>query len=100
MTEIHPTVGLDDIVHQRTRLGALALLKTGVSLEFGAIRDALAVTDGNLNRHLKVLSDAGYIESRRVTGNGRPRTWLTITDAGVAALNAEIAALQALIAGP
>lgn len=98
MTDAHPAVGLDDTVHQRSRLGILALLRTGVSMEFGALRDTLHLTDGNLNRHLKVLEDAGLIVSTRNTGQGRPRTWLTITDAGRAALDAEIAALRALIA--
>ncbi|NNH70548.1 helix-turn-helix domain-containing protein [Nocardia uniformis] len=97
MIEPHPSVGLDDIVHQRTRLGILALLRSGVTMEFGALRDTLQLTDGNLNRHLKVLDDAGLITSTRKTGHGRPRTWLTLTAAGRTALDAELAALRAII---
>ena len=98
MTDTHPTVRLDDTVHQRTRLGILALLRTGVAMEFGIVRDTLHLTDGNLNRHLKVLEDAGYLDSQRVTGKGRPKTWLSITEAGGDALDAELAALRAIIA--
>lgn len=98
MTETHPTVGLDDTVHQRTRLGILALLRTGVAMEFAIVRDTLHLTDGNLNRHSKVLEDAGFLDSRRVSGNGRPKTWLTITSAGRDALDTELAALRAIIA--
>ncbi|SDE92640.1 Winged helix DNA-binding domain-containing protein [Blastococcus fimeti] len=98
MSDVHPTVGLDDTVHQRSRLGILALLRSGVAVEFGAIRDELRLTDGNLNRHLKVLEDARLVASSRQTGRGRPKTWVTITAAGVDALEAELSALRALIA--
>jgi DNA-binding MarR family transcriptional regulator len=99
MSEIHPSVGLDDVVHQRTRLGILALLKTGVSLEFSALRDTLHLTDGNLNRHLKVLEEARLVASERRTGGGRARTRVTITTRGRRALEEELSALRAIIAG-
>lgn len=67
-------------------------------MEFSAVRASLHLTDGNLNRHLKVLEDAALIASRRETGRGRPRTWLSITPSGIEALDAEIAALRAIIA--
>jgi len=95
--DAHPTLGLDDVVHQRTRLGILSLLRDGSTMQFGVLRETLRLTDGNLNRHLKVLVDAGLLESTRTEGKGRARTWLTITEAGRAALDAEIAALRALI---
>ena len=98
MTDTHPTVGLDDTVHQRSRLGILALLRSGVAMEFGSIRNELRLTDGNLNRHLKVLEDAELVSSSRETGRGRPRTWVTITATGRVALDEELAALRALIA--
>lgn len=98
MSEIHPAAALDDTVHQRSRLGILALLRTGIEMEFSAVRAALHLTDGNLNRHLKVLEEADLIASRRETGRGRPRTWLSITPSGAKALDAELAALRAIIA--
>ncbi|WP_282785622.1 MULTISPECIES: transcriptional regulator [unclassified Nocardia] len=97
MSDPHPSLDLDDVVHQRTRLGILALLRSGVSMEFGVLRDNLRLTDGNLNRHLKVLEQAGLITGNRVTGRGRPKTWLAITAAGRDALDAELATLRALI---
>lgn len=97
MTGPHPTVGLDDVVHQRIRLGILALLRSGVAMEFTAIRDTLHLTDGNLNRHLHVLDAAGLVARRRDTGRGRPRSWATITPAGEGAYDAELAALRALL---
>ncbi|MCP2318065.1 Winged helix DNA-binding domain-containing protein [Nocardia amikacinitolerans] len=98
MSEPHPVLGLDDTVHQRIRLGILALLRSGVAMEFGVLREQLRLTDGNLNRHLKVLEDAALISARRSTGGGRPKTWVTITESGRSAFDAELAALRALIA--
>lgn len=67
-------------------------------MEFGILRDTLHLTDGNLNRHLKVLEEAGLITTTRKTGKGRPKAWIAITAAGRGALAAELAALRALIA--
>ena len=47
---------LDDVVHQRTRLGVMALLHQTGEADFGTIRGLLELTAGNLSRHLRVLS--------------------------------------------
>ena len=73
--------------------------RSGVDLEFSAIRGELHLTDGNLNRHLHVLETAGLVATRRETGRGRPRSWVTITPAGAEALDAELSALRALLSG-
>lgn len=91
-----PTLRLDDIVHQRNRLGIMTLLHLRPVLDFSALRDCLHLTDGNLNRHLKVLHDAGFVRAER-RGTGRQKTWVSITDAGRAALETELSALRALI---
>lgn len=53
-----------------------------MAVEYGALRAELRLTDGNLNRHLKVLEDAELVPSSWQTGRGRPKTWITITDIG------------------
>ncbi|NLG54938.1 MAG: ArsR family transcriptional regulator [Rhodococcus sp.] len=93
----HPALGLNDVVHQRSRLGILTLLRSGEPLEFCGLRDRLNLTDGNLNRHLKVLIEAGLATSERM-GPGRLRTWITITAKGGEALDTELTALRAIIA--
>lgn len=95
----HPVHDLDDVVHQRTRLAMLSLLRSGAAIEFTLLRDRLRLTDGNCNRHLAVLTDAGLIEVARRSGTGRARTWCTITSAGQAAFDREVAALRRLLDG-
>jgi DNA-binding MarR family transcriptional regulator len=94
----HPSRRLDDAVHQRTRLGILAVLCQGGRTDFSYLRDILDLTDGNLSRNLSKLEDAGYVRLDKVIEGRRPRTWVSATRAGRAALSAEIAALQEIIA--
>ena len=49
----------------RARLGVLAVLREADRAEFGYLRDALALTDGNLSRHLRTLEEAGTSRSTR-----------------------------------
>jgi DNA-binding MarR family transcriptional regulator len=94
----HPSRRLDDAVHQRTRLGILAVLCEGGRSDFSYLRDTLELTDGNLSRNISRLEQAGYVSVDKVLEGRRPRTWLTVTPAGRAALAAEIAALRDIIA--
>jgi DNA-binding MarR family transcriptional regulator len=93
----HPALRLDDTVHQRVRLGILAVLREARRADFGYLRDALELTDGNLSRHIAVLEQAGLVEVEKGFEGKRPRTWVQATKAGRAALDTELAALRELI---
>ena len=92
----HPTEGLDETVHQRVRLGILAVLAEADKVDFTYLRDRLHVTDGNLNRHLQVLSDAGFIQIEKRT-SGRRKTWILATRRGRQAFTDHLAQLQQII---
>lgn len=94
----HPTNGLNDVVHQRHRLGILTIAAESKRVEFGYLKDALELTGGNLSRHLTVLVDAGLLNMEKGYDGKRPKTWVSITRAGRQALAEEIAALRALVA--
>lgn len=93
----HPTSDLDDTVHQRARLGILTILDESDRADFAYLKRVLGLTDGNLGRHLEVLSGQDLVALEKVFEGRRPRTWVSITPAGRAALAAEIAALRALV---
>jgi DNA-binding MarR family transcriptional regulator len=93
----HPALQLDDTVHQRVRLGILAVLSEARRADFGYLRDALELTDGNLSRHLAVLEQAGLVKVEKRFEGKRPRTWVQSTRAGRAALKAELKALRELM---
>ncbi len=94
----HPTNGLNDVVHQKHRLGILTIAAESKRVEFGYLKDALELTGGNLSRHLTVLVDAGMLAMEKGYDGRRPKTWVSITRAGRQALADEIAALRALVA--
>jgi DNA-binding MarR family transcriptional regulator len=94
----HPAVGLDDVIHQRVRLGVLVMLAEIRECAFSTLRDQLRLTDGNLNRHVQVLVDAGHVTVHKGYEGNRPRTWLRLTRNGRRALRAELHALEQLAA--
>jgi DNA-binding MarR family transcriptional regulator len=94
----HPTRRLDDDVHQRVRLGVLALLSGVTRADFTQLKVALGTTDGNLGQHLRTLEDAGLITATKDTSEQRGRTWIRITRKGRAALDREIQALKEIVA--
>lgn len=94
---VHQLQGIDDVVHQRVRLGILAVLTEMKRADFGFMRDTLEVTDGNLSRHIQVLEKAGYVAVDKVFDGRRPRTWLRATQEGTAAFAREISSLRALL---
>jgi DNA-binding MarR family transcriptional regulator len=93
----HPSLKLDDTVHQRVRLGILAVLSEAKRADFSYLRDALDLSDGNLSRHLQVLEEAGLVKIEKGFEGRRPRTWVFATAGGRKALDAELRAMRELI---
>ncbi|MCX4685289.1 transcriptional regulator [Kitasatospora purpeofusca] len=93
----HPVNGLDDVVHQRVRLGILTVAHEARRVEFGFLRTALGLTAGNLSQHLAVLEKAGLVAVEKGYEGRRARTWLSLTPAGDRALRDEVTQLKRLI---
>jgi DNA-binding MarR family transcriptional regulator len=93
----HPANGLDDVVHQRVRLGILTIAHEARHVEFGFLRESLELTAGNLSQHLSVLEKAGLVAIEKGYAGKRARTWITLTPAGTSALREEINQLKLLI---
>ena len=61
--------GLDRVIHERARLSILTSLITNPKgLAFGDLKELCSLTDGNLNRHLRVLEQGKMVEI--VKGHG------------------------------
>lgn len=95
--DAHPAQRLDDVVHQRVRLGILTVLSSEPRVAFTVLRDLLGQPDSGLSRHLRVLEDARLVATDKVIEDRKPRTWISITEAGRAALHAELAALRSMM---
>jgi len=94
---MHPTARLDDLVHQRVRLGILTILAEADVADFTWLRDELDLTDGNLSRHLAVLEEAGHVRISKEHADRRPVTRIHSTRTGRRALLEHLSALQELI---
>jgi DNA-binding MarR family transcriptional regulator len=93
----HPIHDLDDVVHQRVRLGILATLIGGDRADFSTLCRGLDVTKGNLGQHLRMLEEAGYVAIDKAFENRRPRTQVSVTQHGRAAFAREGRALRRLL---
>lgn len=89
---------LDEIVHQRSRLGILAIAYEVESVDFGYLQRNLQPTPGNLNGHLTALESAGLIRVIKSFQGRRPLTSISVTSSGRKAFRAEIARLKEIIA--
>lgn len=91
---------LDPHLTAPKRLAAMGILSAAKKVEFGYLRDQLQLSDSDLSKQLKVLTDAGYATSVR-TGKGKTRTsWFSITKEGTKSLRAHATALQSLLQPP
>jgi DNA-binding MarR family transcriptional regulator len=94
----HPRLLLDEYLSLPVRLSIAAALARVEDAEFGTVRDAIEVSDPVLSKQVTILEAVGYVDVRKGYVGKRPRTWLTLTETGRAALQRHLQALHALIA--
>ena len=75
--------GLDRVLHEKARLGILTSLMTRPDgIVFGELKELCSLTDGNLSRHLDVLSEAGLVRVWKGYEGRRPQTLIHISPQG------------------
>lgn len=77
-----PFQQLDRVIHEKGRLPIVSLLAASPELSFTELRDALAMTDGNLSVHIKTLQEAGFVSVTKSYRNQRPLTTCALTPEG------------------
>ncbi len=90
---------LDEHVVAPARLRLMTTLTAVSDAEFATLREALAVSDSVLSKHLSALEEVGYVRRQKGVHRGRRTTWISLTPAGRKALSAHVTALRALIDG-
>ena len=90
--------GLDRVIHERARLGVLtSLVANPKGLAFGDLRRMCQLTDGNLSRHLQVLTEAGFVDVTKSFEQNRPQTFCRITIEGRARYLDYLAVLEQVV---
>ena len=91
--------GLDRIMHEKARLSILAsLAANSQGVLFNDLKRLCSLTDGNLSRHLDVLSDAGLVEIWKGNTGSRPQTMYRLTSLGRQRFTKYIAVLEGIVA--
>lgn len=98
-----PEPAFSEVIHAPLRLRLCGLLRHVDELDFAIIRDALQIDDAKLSKHLKILTDAGFVALRKerspVRNDARRLTWVKLTPTGSSALEAHLAALTSIADG-
>jgi DNA-binding HxlR family transcriptional regulator len=89
--------GLDQLIHERMRLGIVSALAVNDKLSFNELKELLATSDGNLSVHARKLEDGGYIACNKYFEGRTPRTDFRLTAAGKRALEKYLDEMEGLI---
>lgn len=80
----HHYAALKQVFHEPSRMALMTLLcasdRRGVP--FAELKEQSGLTDGNLNRHLKALADAGAVERVKDNDSARSRTLVYASHTG------------------
>lgn len=93
----------NEVIHAPVRLRICGILRHGAELEFSVLRDTLGLTDTNLSKNLRALTEAGFVSVRKVSSparaDARRLTWVTLTPDGRRAVEGHLAALARIAEG-
>jgi DNA-binding MarR family transcriptional regulator len=88
---------LDNLIHERVRLGIVSALASNESLTFNELKETLKTTDGNVSVHARKLEEAGYVACSKSFQGRMPKTEYRLTAAGRQALERYLDHMEALI---
>ena len=92
-----PFDNLDKILEHRVRLQIISVLVANESYDFIALKELLAITDGNLATHLKALEKEKYISVLKSFVNRKPNTRYKVMERGRTAFKKHLEAMAELV---
>jgi DNA-binding HxlR family transcriptional regulator len=90
-------VELNQLIHERVRLGIVSALAVNDALTFNDLKQLLSTSDGNLSVHARKLEEAGYVTCSKSFAGRVPRTEYRITPDGRRALERYLDHMESLI---
>ena len=88
---------LDQIIHERRRLGIVSALAANDRQTFAELKAVLKTTDGNLSVHARKLEEAGYIKVTKGFEDRKPRTEYRLTAKGRRALETYLQQMESIL---
>ena len=89
--------GLDQVIHERRRLGIVSALAANDRQTFAELKVVLKTTDGNLSVHARRLEEAGYIKVTKGFADRKPRTEYRLTAKGRRALETYLQQMESIL---
>ena len=88
---------INDLIHGRVILAAMAYIAGAGDADFTAIKKAVNTSDGNMSVHLRKLEDAGYLAVTKGYNERKPQTIYALTDTGRAAWHEYLEQMRQLL---
>ncbi len=88
---------LNRVIHEKGRLAIMSMLAATPELSFTELREALAMTDGNLTTHIRALQHEGYVAVAKSYLHNRPLTTCSLTAEGRKAFAQYIDLLEKIV---
>ncbi len=88
---------LDQVIHERMRLGIVSALAVNDSLSFNELKKLLQTSDGNLSVHARRLEEAEYVSCEKSFEGRMPKTEYRLTSRGRKAFERYLNHMEALI---
>ena len=89
---------LNIVLHQPVRTRIVAYLAARGEATFNELKQALDITDGNLDSHMKKLVSAEYIKTeKQAVSKGKQQTLYSLTEAGSQEFEQYVEALKRLL---
>ena len=94
----NPFQALEKIFHEPSRLAIMsALCAASGGLTFTELKQECDLTDGNLNRHLKVLKESDVVRVEKAFVDDKPRTTVFLSTKGLDRFNDYLEALAEIM---
>jgi len=90
---------LNPVIHERARLGIVSALAVREAVTFAELKALLAMTDGNLSVHLRVLEEAGFVAIEKAFVGRKPQTTAALTRKGRIAFEHYVEVLEEIVKG-
>ena len=90
---------LNPVIHERARLGIVSALAAREAVTFAELKALLAMTDGNLSVHLRVLEEAGFVAIEKAFVGRKPQTTAVLTRKGRIAFEHYVQVLEEIVKG-
>ncbi len=88
---------LDEVIHQKVRLGIMSTLMVLGEADFKLLKETLGLSDGNLSTHLTLLDDRGYVKIQKEFRGRKPHTTVLLTEDGRSAFQQYLAGLERVV---